>query len=78
MDFDPAALVVKLDAMGLRLEYVRLPTGELAFAPWGSDGGPAAQKLLIEACVSSANRLELLQHLQALGRQRAGGRDEAT
>lgn len=67
--FDPADTVRRLDALGLRLHYTRLASGALAFAPWHAAGGPEAQQIIVAACVSSANRVALLDYLVETGRE---------
>jgi hypothetical protein len=66
--FDPAALVATLDALGLRLSCRHLDNGTLALAPWNGAGGPDAERILTEACQSSANRVKLLAFLEGAGR----------
>ena len=66
--FDPAALVRHLDELGLTLRCVRNPSGALAFAPWHGAGGDEAQRVLLDACQTSANRVALLAYLDATGR----------
>ena len=66
--FDPASVVAELDRLGLELRCTRLPNGTLAFAPWNGAGGPQAQRMVVEACQSSANRVALLAYLQQAGR----------
>ena len=70
--FDPASVVRELDRLGLELRYTTLANGALAFAPWHGAGGPEAQRVIVEACQSSANRVALLAHLQAIGRVAPG------
>ena len=66
--FDPASVVAELDRLGLELRCKRLANGALAFAPWNGAGGPQAQRIVVEACQSSSNRVALLAYLQGAGR----------
>ena len=67
--FDPAEVVRQLDQLGLHLCYTRLPNAVVAFAPWHGAGGPQAQQIIVTACVSSVNRVALLEYLVAAGRE---------